>query len=53
MNLDETEKDIYSRLDPKEQYELKGIWDNTALWEKAPKAIAATLFGMILLAFIF
>jgi len=53
MNLNDTDKDIYNRLEPKEQFELRGIWDSTALWEKAPKMVAGALGVMILLAFIF
>lgn len=53
MNLDNNEKDIYNRLEAEQKYELKGVWDNTAMWEKAPKMVAGALGVLILLAFIF
>ena len=53
MNLNDTEKEIYNRLEPEQKYELRSTWDNTALWEKAPKVLAGIIGAIILLAFIF
>jgi len=53
MNLDDTEKEIYGKLNVEEQTDLQKMWANTAQWEKLPKVAAAAIVVMVLLAFVF
>ncbi len=53
MNLNDTEKEIYGKLNIEEQSDLQAMWADTALRNKVTKLAAIAIGVLVLATFLF